>query len=70
MSDISLISRALADRYVIERELGQGGMATLAGRHHPADYPRGLCQLDGCWMIGARNGRRCSARRGRTPLKA
>ena len=30
MSDTSPLARALSDRYVIERELGHGGMATVA----------------------------------------
>ena len=29
MADISALTAALADRYRIERELGQGGMATV-----------------------------------------
>jgi serine/threonine-protein kinase len=29
MTDTDRLSAALADRYVIERELGQGGMATV-----------------------------------------
>ena len=33
MSDIPRLTEALADRYRIERELGQGGMATVYLAH-------------------------------------
>ena len=33
MSDLARLAAALADRYRIERELGQGGMATLYLAH-------------------------------------
>jgi hypothetical protein len=38
---IARLTTALADRYRIERELGQGGMATLpAAKSHPKGLPR------------------------------
>lgn len=40
----------------------------LERRDHEIGLPRRLCQLNGRWMIGARDGYRCSARRGRTPF--
>jgi serine/threonine protein kinase len=33
VSDTSPLAQALSDRYVIERELGQGGMATVYLAH-------------------------------------
>ena len=33
MSDLSRLTKALADRYTIERELGAGGMATVYLAH-------------------------------------
>ena len=44
MGTVSRLTTALADRYRIERQLGQGGMATVCLAHdvrYEGDGPRG-----------------------------
>jgi hypothetical protein len=61
-NSLPLLTTALADRYVIERELGRGGMATvyLARdlKHHRAVAVKVLRPESGGLVYGTRSGRR------------